>query len=162
MTSEVVLYALAAALVLVGIAGTILPALPGVGLVFTGMLLAAWVGDFQQIGWPTLIVLGVLTALALVVDFIAGVMGAKRLGASQWALWGAALGTLAGLMFFPIGLVVGPFAGALIGELLAGGTLRKATSVGLGAWLGFIFGTIAKIALCFAMLGIFAGVWLLG
>lgn len=162
MNSDAILYALAAALILVGIAGTILPALPGVTLVFAGMALAAWVGDFQQIGWVTLVVLGLLTALALIVDFVAGVLGAKRLGASSRALWGAAIGTLAGLFFFPIGLIVGPFAGALIGELLAGGTLRKATSVGLGAWLGFIFGTLAKIALCFTMLGVFAAVWLLG
>lgn len=162
MNSDAIFYALAAALIVVGIAGTILPALPGVTLVFAGMVLAAWVGDFQHIGWPTLVVLGVLTALALIVDFVAGLLGAKRLGASSRALWGAAIGTLAGLFFFPIGLIVGPFAGALIGELLAGGTLRKATSVGLGAWLGFIFGTLAKIALCFAMVGVFAGVWLLG
>lgn len=161
MNTDTILYAAAAVMVLVGVVGTILPALPGVGLVFAGMLLAAWAGDFQQVGWMTLVVLGLLTAMALIVDFLAGLLGAKRLGASPHALWGAAIGTLSGMLFFPIGLIIGPFAGALAGELLSGGTLRKATRVGLGAWLGFVFGTLAKIALCFAMLGVFAGGWLL-
>lgn len=156
MTSVFILYALAAALVLVGIAGTILPALPGVPLVFAGMLVAAWAGDFALIGWPTLTVLGVLTVLALIVDFMASVLGARRVGASGWALFGAAAGTLVGVFFGLPGLLLGPFLGALIGELIAGGTLRRSTAVGIGAWLGFVFGTLAKIALCFTMLGVFA------
>lgn len=156
MTTEIVLYALAAALILVGLAGTILPALPGVPLVFAGMLVAAWAGDFVHIGWATLILLGVLTVLALLVDFLASILGARRVGASRWALFGAAIGTVVGLFFGLPGLLLGPFVGALLGELLAGGTLRQSTAVGLGAWLGFLFGTLAKIALCFTMLGVFA------
>lgn len=155
MSSEIILYALAAALVLVGIAGTILPALPGVPLVFAGMLVAAWAGDFALIGWPTLTILGVLAAIAVAVDFIAGVLGAKRVGASGWALFGAAAGTVVGLFLGLPGLILGPFVGALLGELIAGSTLRRSTTVGIGAWLGFIFGTLAKIALCFTMLGVF-------
>lgn len=155
MSSDIILYALAAALVLVGIAGTILPALPGVPLVFAGMLVAAWAGDFAVIGWPTLTILGVLAAIAIAVDFIAGVLGAKRVGASGWALFGAAAGTVVGLFLGLPGLILGPFVGALLGELIAGSTLRRSTTVGIGAWLGFIFGTLAKIALCFTMLGVF-------
>ncbi len=155
MSSDIILYALAAALVLVGIAGTILPALPGVPLVFAGMLVAAWAGDFAVIGWPTLSILGVLAAIAIAVDFIAGVLGAKRVGASGWALFGAAAGTVVGLFLGLPGLILGPFVGALLGELIAGSTLRRSTTVGIGAWLGFIFGTLAKIALCFTMLGVF-------
>ncbi|PZQ16605.1 MAG: DUF456 domain-containing protein [Rhodanobacter denitrificans] len=156
MTTTFILYALAAALILVGLAGAILPALPGVPLVFAGMLVAAWAGDFVYIGWPTLTVLGVLTVLALIVDFVASILGAKRVGASRWALVGAAVGTLVGVFFGLPGLLLGPFLGALIGELVAGGTLRRSTAVGIGAWLGFVFGTLAKIALCFTMLGVFA------
>ncbi|MEO8012441.1 MAG: DUF456 domain-containing protein [Dokdonella sp.] len=155
MSSEIILYALAVALILVGIAGTILPALPGVPLVFAGMLVAAWAGDFALIGWPTLTLLGVLTAIAIAVDFIAGVLGAKRVGASGWALIGAAIGTVAGLFLGLPGLILGPFVGALLGELIAGSSLQRSTSVGVGAWLGFVFGTLAKIALCFTMLGVF-------
>ena len=155
MTTEILLYVLSAVLILVGIAGTILPALPGVPLVFAGMLLAAWTGGFALIGWPTLVVLGVLTVIAVVVDFLAGVLGAKRVGASGWALFGAAVGTVVGMFLSLVGLILGPFVGAVLGELIAGSTLRRSTTIGFGAWIGFLFGTIAKIALCFTMLGVF-------
>ena len=161
MNIDILLYIVSVILIIVGVAGTILPALPGVTLVYAGMVLAAWVGGFVYIGWVTLLILGMLTLLALIVDFVAGLLGAKRLGASKRSLWGALIGTIVGMFFFPVGLFEGPFAGALIGELFAGGTLRKSTSVGIGALLGFVFGTLAKIALCFAMLGVFVGAWLL-
>lgn len=161
MTTEILLYVLATLLIVIGIAGTILPAVPGVPLVFAGMLVAAWTGDFVQIGWPTLTILGVLTALALLVDLLAGLLGAKRVGASGWALFGAALGTVVGMFLGIIGLILGPFVGAVLGELIAGSNLRRSTTVGMGAWLGFLFGTLAKIALCFTMLGVFAVAYLI-
>ncbi len=156
MTTQILLYVLAAVLIVVGTLGTILPALPGVPIVYVGMLVAAWAGDFSHIGWPTLTMLGVLTALAVIVDLLASVLGAKRVGASGWALFGAALGTVIGLFFGLVGLILGPFVGAVAGELIAGSTLKRSASVGVGAWLGFIFGTLARIALCFTMLGVFA------
>lgn len=153
-------YALAVVLVLVGIAGVILPALPGLPLVFAGMLLAAWTGDFQKIGWVTLVVLGVFTVLSLAVDFFATMMGAKRVGASRKALLGAVVGTVAGLFLGgPIGLFAGPFIGALLGELWHSRELGKATKVGLGTWLGILLGTVLKLGLAFAMLGLFAFAW---
>lgn len=161
MTSQILLYVLAAILIVIGTIGTILPALPGVPIVYVGMILAAWAGDFSHIGWPTLTILGVLTALAVIVDLLASVFGAKRVGASGWALFGAALGTIVGLFFGLIGLIIGPFVGAVTGELIAGSTLKRSASVGVGAWLGFIFGTLARIALCFTMLGVFALAYLL-
>jgi uncharacterized protein YqgC (DUF456 family) len=152
-------YALAVILVLVGIAGVILPALPGLPLVFAGMLLAAWAGDFQQIGWVTLVVLGLLTLLSVGVDFFATLVGAKRVGASKKALLGAVLGTFAGLFFGPIGLFAGPFVGALFGELWHGREIGQAAKVGLGTWLGILLGTVLKLGLAFAMLGLFAFAW---
>lgn len=152
-------YALAVILVLVGIAGVILPALPGLPLVFAGMLLAAWAGDFQQIGWVTLVVLGLLTLLSVGVDFLATLIGAKRVGASKKALLGAVLGTFAGLFFGPIGLFAGPFVGALLGELWHGREIGQAAKVGLGTWLGILLGTVLKLGLAFAMLGLFAFAW---
>ena len=153
-------YALAVVLVLVGIAGVILPALPGLPLVFAGMLLAAWAGDFHEISWITLVVLGLLTVLSLAVDFFATMMGAKRVGASRKALLGAVIGTFAGLFLGgPIGLFAGPFIGALLGELWHGRELGKATKVGLGTWLGIVLGTVLKLGLAFAMLGLFAFAW---
>ncbi|MBN8428046.1 MAG: DUF456 family protein [Xanthomonadales bacterium] len=151
----IAVHVLAGLLILVGFAGTILPALPGIPLMFSGMLLSAWMGDFQQIGGWTLGLLGLLAVLSMVGDFVAGLLGAKRVGASGWALAGAALGTLIGLFFGLLGLMVGPFIGALLGELIAGATLHRATHVGLGAWLGFLLGTVLKIALAFMMLGVF-------
>ncbi len=152
-------YALAVVLVLVGIAGVILPALPGLPLVFAGMLLAAWAGDFQQIGGWWFIPLGLLMLVSIGVDFLATVVGAKRVGASGKALLGAAVGTIVGLFFGPIGLFAGPFVGALLGELWHSRELGKATKVGLGTWLGILLGTVLKLGLAFAMLGLFAFAW---
>lgn len=153
-------YALAAILVLVGLAGVVLPALPGLPLVFAGMLVAAWAGDFQRIGPVPLVALGLLTVLSVVADFIATAAGAKRVGAGPMAVWGAALGTLVGLFFGPLGLVGGPFLGALLGELWHTRQLRRATHVGLATWVGLLLGTVLKLALAFAMLGLFALAWL--
>jgi len=155
MTAQL-LYVLAALLVLVGLAGTILPALPGVPLVFVGMLLAAWAGHFQEISGWTVALLGVLTLVAVLADFVASALGTKAAGASKWAFIGAAVGSIVGIFFGLIGLLFGPFLGAVAGELLAGETIRKATSAGFGAWIGLILGTLAKVALSFTMLGIFA------
>lgn len=156
MDLQIFWYVLAAALIVIGFAGTIVPVLPGVPIVFGGMWLAAWADRYTHVGTFTLIVLGVLTALALILDFVAGMHGAKRVGASRHAVIGALLGTVVGLFFGLPGLLLGPFVGALLGELFAGGGLRKATDVGIGAWLGFVVGVAAKLGICFAMLGIFA------
>lgn len=152
-------YALAVILVVIGMVGVILPALPGLPLVFAGMWLAAWAGDFQQIGWITLVMLGLMTVLSVAVDFFATVVGAKRVGASKKALWGAVLGTFAGLFFGPIGLFAGPFIGALLGELWHSRELGQATKVGIGTWLGILLGTVLKLGLAFAMLGLFVFAW---
>ena len=148
-------YAVAAILILVGIAGAIVPALPGVPLVFAGMWLAASVGDYSLIGTGSLILLGALAGIAVLLDFVAGILGARRVAASGRALWGATIGTIAGMFFGLAGLLLGPFIGALIGEVSAGGTLRRSTHVGVATWLGILFGTVAKIGLSFTMLGIF-------
>lgn len=155
MDLTLVYYVLAALIILVGLAGTILPALPGVPLVFGGMLLAAWAGHFQTIGVWTLVMLGVLAAIAMTLDFVSGLLGAKRVGASKAALWGAIIGTFVGLFFGLPGLLFGPFIGAVAGELLAGADVRRSTHVGLATWIGLLFGTLAKLALSFTMLGVF-------
>ena len=162
MTAHTLWYVLAAILIAVGFVGTILPALPGVPLVFAGMFVAAWADGFQHVGVWTLIALGVMTLLAVAVDFLAGLAGAKRVGASRLALIGAAVGTLVGIFFGLPGLLLGPFLGALVGELFAGGTLRRATDVGIGAWIGFLIGTVLKLGVCFAMLGIFVLAFVVG
>lgn len=152
----IALYILAAAMIVIGLVGTVLPALPGVPLLYAGMFLAAWTGHFVHVGPLTLGLLGLLCALAIAADIVASLLGAKRVGASTWALVGAAIGTLGGFFFGLPGLILGPFAGALGGELIAGSTLKQATHVGVGTWLGMLFGTLVKVALAFAMIGIFA------
>ena len=155
MDANVFWYVAAAVLILGGIAGTILPALPGVPIVFAGMWLAAWVDDYTLIGTGTLILLGILAGLSVLLDFVAGVLGARRVAASGAAIWGAMIGTIVGLFFGLLGLLLGPFIGALIGEASAGGTIRRSAHVGVATWIGLLFGTLAKIALSFTMLGIF-------
>jgi uncharacterized protein YqgC (DUF456 family) len=155
MDATTIWYVIAGLLILAGIAGTILPALPGVPLVFAGMLLAAWANGFHQVSVWTIVLLGVLTLVSLAVDFFSSLLGAKRYGASKKALWGAAIGTFAGLFLGIPGLLLGPFIGAVAGEMLDGREWRAASKVGFGTWLGIAIGTALKLALAFGMLGIF-------
>jgi uncharacterized protein YqgC (DUF456 family) len=156
MSGDALWYTLAAVLVLVGLAGSVLPALPGVPMVFAGLLLAAWADDFTRVGALTLVLLGLLTLLSFAVDLAATAMGAKRVGATKQAVLGAALGTFAGIFLGIPGLILGPFVGAVIGELLSHGEMQRATRAGIGTWIGLLFGTLAKLALIFTMIGIFA------
>lgn len=164
MVPQILFYVLAAALALLGLIGVVLPALPGLPLVYAGMLLAAWADGFERIGVWTLVALGLLTALSLAVDLAATAMGAKRVGASRMALAGAAIGTVVGLFFSLVGVFVAPFIGAVVGELihrrkLAKADLGHATKVGLGTWMGILFGVVLKLALAFAMIGLFLIAW---
>jgi uncharacterized protein YqgC (DUF456 family) len=147
-------YLVAAFLIVLGIVGTAL-LMPGVPVVFAGMLLAAWADDFRVIPLWAIGVLAALTVLALAIDFVATLLGARRVGASRHALVGAALGTLVGLFFGIPGLLLGPFLGALCGELLHGRDLAQASRVGAGTWIGMIAGAVFKLALCFVMLAVF-------
>lgn len=150
-----VLWLVALALVAVGVAGAVLPMLPGVPMVFIGLWLGAWIDDYQRVGTITLIVLGVLVVFSIVIDFVASALGAKRVGASPLAVWGSLIGSIVGMFFGLPGLLIGPFAGAVIGELLARPDLLKATHVGIATWLGLLFGTLAKLALSLTMVGVF-------
>ena len=156
------LWILAAILIVAGLAGLLLPALPGAPLLLLGLVAAAWAEGFAYVGWGTLSVLGGLAILTYVVDFAAGAFGARRFGASGRAVAGAALGTLFGLLFGLLGVLLGPFVGAVVGELTLRRELRAAGKAGIGATLGLALGAAAKIALAFTMLGVFFVVRLLG
>ena len=155
MDWSILWWILAALLVIAGLAGTIVPALPGVPLVFAGLFIGAWIGDFQAVGWTTIGVLAVLALIAWVVDFLAGAVGARYLGASSRAFWGATAGAIAGLFFGLAGMLLGPFVGAVIGELSGGSDLVRSGRAGFGAWLGMVVATAVKLALVFLMIGIF-------
>lgn len=155
MTLTILLWLLAVALVVAGLAGLILPALPGAPLLFAGLFVAAWAEHFVYVGTKTLIVLGIMAALSYALEFAATALGARRFGASSRAMTGAALGTVIGLFFGLPGLVLGPFLGAVAGELTARRDLQAAAGAGVGAFLGLLLATAGKLALGFAMLGLF-------
>lgn len=153
----VALWALTALLLVVGVAGTVLPALPGTLFIFLGVLLGAWIDDFTRVSSNTVIIVGVLMLLAWVSDYLAAMLGAKRAGASREAIIGAAIGTVVGLFFSLVGLLFFPLIGAAVGEYLAISDLRRAGNVGMSTWIGILVGAVLKLALSFIAIGIFVG-----
>ena len=155
------LLALAVVVIVIGMAGTVVPLIPGIPMVFGGLLLAAWAEGFLRVGaWP-LVAIGVLAALSLGIDLIATLLGAKKVGASPQALVGATIGGIVGIVLGIPGLLLGPFIGAVAGEFYARRKLGQAGKVGLGTWMGLLFGAIAKIVVGFLMIGIFIAAYLL-
>jgi uncharacterized protein YqgC (DUF456 family) len=148
------LWTLAGVLTAAGLAGLVLPVLPSAPLLFIGILVAAWIDNFMYIGWGALTVILVLMALAVAVDFVASAFGARRYGASGRAVLGATIGAIVGVFFGIPGVLLGPFVGAVIGELTVRRDLAAAGRAGVGATLGLALGTAAKLALGMAMVGI--------
>ena len=142
-------------LIAAGLAGTVLPALPGTALVLGGIVLGAWIDGFTRVGTGTLTVIAVLAVLAWVLDYVAGLLGAKKAGASRQALVGAAIGTVVGLFMGLIGVLFMPLVGAAIGEYMARKNEAQALKVGVATWLGIMVGLIAKVVIAFVMIGIF-------
>jgi uncharacterized protein YqgC (DUF456 family) len=155
------LWILAIAMIAVGVAGVVLPALPGVVFVFGGILLAAWIDGFTRIGVTTLVILGVLAAVAFVVDYVASAVAAKKAGASKLGLFGAALGTVLGIFTGFIGLLFMPLVGAAIGEYIAQRDALRAGRIGLATWLGLLVGAVLKLGIVFTMLGVFVAALLI-
>ncbi len=155
MEANGLMWTLAIGLMLVGLAGTVLPALPGVVLVLAGAILGAWIDDFSKVPVWVVVVLAVLAVLAWVTEYVATVLGAKKAGASKLALIGAALGTVIGIFMGLVGVLFMPLVGAAIGQYLSVKDTRNAAKVGLATWVGLLVGTAIKVALVFAMLGVF-------
>lgn len=155
------LWILCAALILLGLAGTVLPVLPGTVLVWGGIVLGAWIDDFTRVSVTTVVVISVLAVLAWGLDYVAGLMGAKKAGASKPALLGAAVGTVVGLFMGLIGVLFMPLIGAAAGEYLAQKNQARAVKVGFATWVGIMVGLIAKVVLAFTMVGIFGAALLI-
>jgi uncharacterized protein YqgC (DUF456 family) len=155
------LWILSASLVLVGLAGTVLPVLPGTVLVWGGIVLGAWIDDFTRVGMSTVVVISVLAVLAWGLDYVAGLMGAQKAGASKLALLGAAVGTVLGLFMGLLGVFFMPLVGAAVGEYLARKDQTRAVKVGIATWIGIMLGLIAKVVLAFIMVGIFVAALLI-
>lgn len=154
--TDTLLWLLSAALIVIGLAGIVLPALPGTILVFAGILLGAWIDGFTRVGWIAVGAVAVLAVLAWLMDYVAALLGAKRVGASRQALVGAALGTVAGIFMGLVGVLFMPLVGAAAGEYLARRSHHQAVKVGIATWLGIMAGMLAKFVLAFMMIGIFA------
>lgn len=152
---DIALWVVSVVLMALGIAGAVLPVLPGAALVLAGTLLGAWIDDFTRVGGWTAGVLVALALLSWLLDYVAGVLGAKKVGASREALIGAAVGTVAGLLMGFVGVLVLPFVGAAAGEYLARRDHRAATRVGVATGLGLVVAMVAKVVIAFVMIGIF-------
>ena len=133
--------------------------LPGIPLIFGGIWLAAAVDRYQHVGSGWLIGIGIIAAVGLSLDLPAAALGAKRVGASTQAVSGALIGTLIGLFLGIPGLIFGPFLGALMGELSAGGSVLRSSHVGIATWIGLILGTVIKLAASIMMVVLFAAAW---
>ena len=155
MHIDILIWILAVILVIGGMVGLVFPALPGAPILYAGLFVAAWAEDFHYVGLKTLIVLGIMMILTYALDFLAGAFGAKRFGASRRAVIGATLGAIAGIFFGIPGILLGPFIGAVVGELSNHPDLKAAGLAGIGATLGLALGIAAKLTMAFAMLGIF-------
>jgi uncharacterized protein YqgC (DUF456 family) len=141
----------------IGFAGIILPVLPGTVLVFVGFLLYGTITGFDSLDLFFFLGQLVLVGLSYLIDFLATALGAKMYGGSKAAVWGAVLGSLMIFVIGPLGLLVGPLAGAVAGEIVAGEQLRKAMRSGWGTFLGLVGGTLLKLFLCALMIGWFVG-----
>jgi uncharacterized protein YqgC (DUF456 family) len=149
------LWILSIALIVVGVVGTVLPALPGTLFVLAGIVLGAWIDDFARVGWGVLAFIIALAVLAWVLDYVAGLMGARKAGASRQALIGAALGTVVGLFMGLVGVLFMPLVGAAVGEYLARRDQQRALKVGVATWLGIMAGLVSKVVIAFVMIGVF-------
>jgi uncharacterized protein YqgC (DUF456 family) len=154
-----VLYLFAAALILVGLVGAVVPLLPGIPLIFGGIWLIAGVDRYRHLGLWWLLGIALVGAIGLLLDLLAGSLGARRVGASPQAIWGALLGTLVGIFLGIPGLLLGPFIGAVLGELLAGKGVIRSTHVGASAWVGIIFGAIVKLVVSLTMVSLLGAAW---
>ena len=153
--SLILLWGGAITLIALGIVGLVFPAIPGPPLLFGGLWMVAWIEDYHYVGLGSLVALGILAALAMLADFVAGALGAKKFGASGLSIFGATMGAIVGIFFGPIGLILGPFVGAVIGELMSGRKIDAAGRAGVGATIGLLIGTAAKLAVGVVMLALF-------
>jgi uncharacterized protein YqgC (DUF456 family) len=156
------LWILCVALILVGLAGTVLPMLPGTAFVLAGIFVGAWIDDFAHVGTGTLLLVSALAVLAWVLDYVSGLLGAKKAGASRLALVGAAVGTVLGLFMGLVGVLFMPLVGAAVGEYIARyrsdspqAVGQQAVKVGVATWIGILLGMLAKVVLACVMVGVF-------
>ena len=149
----IALWIVALALMLIGLAGVVLPVVPGPPVVYTGILVLAAAYRFERISILSLVALGVLALALVAVDIAASAAGTKRFGGTWRGALGAAIGGIVGLVGGPLGLVAGCLLGAVAGEMLGGKERNEALRAGTGAVLGLLAGAVIKGAACVGMIG---------
>jgi uncharacterized protein YqgC (DUF456 family) len=150
------LYVLGVLLLAAGVAGLVLPVLPGAVLLTLGVVALAWAGDFAVLGWGTVAFAGIMGLAITAVDWAASILGAKAFGASRWAVIGSAVGLLVGLFLGLPGIILGPAVGALVFEYAKDPNFRRALQAGAGAFVGFVVGSVLKVTLAFVLIGVVA------
>ncbi len=156
---DMFLYGIAAVCIAGGLAAAIVPGLPGIPLIFAGIWLISGVDHYHHLGLWWLLAIALIGTIGLMLDVLAGALGAKRAGASRRAVLGALVGTFIGVFFGLPGLLLGPFIGAVFGELSAGNSMLRSTHVGIGTWIGLIFGTLVKMVASMTMVALLAAAW---
>ena len=143
---DVLLAILGTICIITGVLGSLLPILPGPPISYVGILLLHF-SSYAQYRTRFLILFAALTVVVAILDYVIPVWGTKQFGGSKYGTWGATIGVIAGLFFGPVGLILGPFLGAVIGEIIAGRKPNEAFRAGIGSFVGFITGTLMKIVL---------------
>lgn len=152
---EITALILAIILFIVGLIGTVLPFLPGGILIFGGMLVYGFLAGFAALDWYFFMIQAIALLILFLVDYLASAAGTKRFGGSKQAAWGAVIGTILGIFFVPLGIIIGPFLGAFAAEIFRGADVNKALRVGFGTIVGFLGGTVIKIGIEILMIAYF-------
>lgn len=148
---DILIMVLAIILMVGGIAGCVLPILPGAPLAYAGLLLLHFT-DLAHFSTAQLIVWLIVVVVLQVVDYITPLLGSKYSGGTSFGNRGCVAGTLLGLFFMPWGIILGPFLGAVAGEMMGGSDFPHAVRAGIGTLIGFLLGTLLKVIVCFYFL----------
>lgn len=139
----------------IGLLGTILPVLPGIPLIFLTLLVYAWNTSFEAVTVPWLLFFAALTVFSLLVDYFSGIIGSRQAGLSQTGFWGMIIGGVIGFFFTPLGLLLGPVLGLIIGELSVGKSFEQILITLKGAAKGFLIGLFLKVIIAVFMISMF-------
>jgi uncharacterized protein YqgC (DUF456 family) len=137
-------------LMLVGILGSILPLLPGPPLCYVALLLQQLRSDIPFTA-KFLWILAGITVVVTLLDYVIPLYGTRRYGGSKYGVWGSTIGLIAGFWLGPFGIIIGPFVGAFVGELIASNNSEHALKAAWGSFVGFLFGTLLKLVVCLVM-----------
>lgn len=148
---ERVAFLIALLVMLVGVAGTFLPALPGIPLIWLAMLGYGFVEGFREVTWTFLAISMLVVILSQVAEYYARALGTQKFGGSKAGAWGAVVGSLIGLFFLPIGLLLGPFLGALVAELASGRRAEEAVRAGFGGMVGVLGSVVVNVILALVL-----------